>query len=108
MHYVKAATRSPGAAAKGSPRQALDKGFKERLGLTIDQRAPNAAPTLILPDGTRLECLNRASRLLLEKDLAPRYAIPDKSGALVQRQLRLGAMDDRIFEIAADDRAGGG
>ncbi len=86
-------------------KEALDKEFKERLGLTIEQRAPNAAPTLILPDGTRLESLNRASRRLVEKDLAPWYAVPDKSGALLQRQIRLGAMDDRIFEIAAGDRA---
>lgn len=96
------------AQLKTSWKEALDKEFRERLGLTIEQRAPNAAPTLILPDGTRLESLNRASRRLIEKDLAPWYAVPDKSGPLVQRQLRLGAMDDRIFEIAAGDRAASG
>jgi hypothetical protein len=93
---------------KGAWKETLDKEFKERLGLTIEQRAPNAAPALILPDGTRLESLNRASRRLLEKDLAPWYAVPDRSGALVQRQLRLGAMDDRIFEIAAGERGASG
>jgi hypothetical protein len=85
-------------------KETLDHEFKERLGLTIEQRAPNAAPALVLADGTRLDPLNRASRRLLEKDLAPWYAAPDKAGVLVQRQLRLGAMDDRIFEIAAGDR----
>lgn len=85
-------------------KETLDQEFKERLGLTIEQRAPNAAPALVLADGTRLDPLNRASRRLLEKDLAPWYAGPDKAGVLVQRQLRLGAMDDRIFEIAAGDR----
>src|SRR6185312_10694558 len=54
----------------------VDKEFKERLGLTIEQRASNAAPALVLPDGTRLDSLNRASRRLLEKDLAPWYAVP--------------------------------
>src|SRR6185312_12633058 len=96
------------AQLKASWKEALDKEFKERLGLTIEQRAPNAAPALVLPDGTRLESLNRVSRRLLEKDLASWYAVPDKSGALVQRQLRLGAMDDRIFEIAGGDRGASG
>ncbi len=86
----------------------VDKEFKERLGLTIEQRAPNAGPALVLPDGTRLESLNRASRRLLEKDVAPWYAAPDKSGGLMQRQLRLSVMDDRIFEIAAGDRGASG
>jgi hypothetical protein len=66
---------------KSAWKEALDKEFKERLGLTTEQRAPNAAPALTLPDGTRLEFLNRANRRLHEKDLAPWYAVPDKSGA---------------------------
>ena len=85
-------------------KEGVEKEFKERLGLTIEQRAPNAAPALVMPDGTRLEPLNRASRRQLEKDVAPWYAVPDKSGAVVQRQLRLNAMDDRIFEVAAGGR----
>ena len=59
---------------------------------------------MVMADGTRLEPLNRASRRQLEKDFAPWYAAPDKSGAVVQRQLRLNAMDDRIFEVAAGGR----
>lgn len=54
-----------------------------------------------MADGTLLELLNRPSRRQLEKDVAPWYAIPDKFGALEQRQLRLGAMDDRIFDVAS-------
>ena len=96
------------AQLKALWKESLDREFKERLGLLIEQRAPNAAPALVMPDGTRLESLNRASRRLLEKDLAPWYAVPDKSGALAQRQLRLGAMDDRIFEVAAGDRGASG
>jgi hypothetical protein len=95
------------AQLKALWKESLDREFKQRLGLSIEQRAPNAAPALVMPDGTRLEPLSRASRRLLEKDLAPWYAVPDKSGALVQRQLRLGAMDDRIFEIAAGERGAG-
>jgi hypothetical protein len=85
-------------------KESIEREFKERLGLTIEQRAPNAAPALVMPDGSRLEPLNRASRRQLEKDVAPWYAAPDKSGAVVQRQLRLNAMDDRIFEVAAGGR----
>lgn len=89
-------------------KEGVEKEFKERLGLTIEQRAANSAPTLVMADGTRLEPLNRASRRMLERDVAPWYAVPDKSGALVQRQLRLGAMDDRIFEVAAGNRGASG
>jgi hypothetical protein len=96
------------ARLKSLWKESLDREFKERLGLTIEQGTPNSAPTLVLPDGTRLESLSRASRRLLEKDLAPWYAVPGKSGVLVQRQLRLGAMDDRIFEVAAGDRGRSG
>ena len=96
------------AQLKAFWKEALDKELKERLGLTVEQRTPNAAPALVLPDGTRLEALSRASRRLLEKDVAPWYAVPDKSGALVQRQLRFGAMDDRIFEVAAGDHGASG
>jgi hypothetical protein len=96
------------AQLKAFWKEALDKELKERLGLTVEQRTPNAAPALVLPDGTRLDALSRASRRLLEKDVAPWYAVPDKSGALVQRQLRFGAMDDRIFEVAAGDHGASG
>jgi hypothetical protein len=93
---------------KSAWKDAVDKEFRERFGLTIEQRAPNAAPALVLADGTRIEALNRASRRQLEKDIAPWYGSPDKSGGVVQRQLRLGAMDDRIFEIAAGGRGSAG
>jgi hypothetical protein len=94
------------ADLKAAWKDAIDKEFRQRLDLVIEQRAPNAAPALILGDGTKLEALNRASRRQLEKDVAPWYAAADKAGGLVQRQLRLGAMDDRIFEIAAGGRGG--
>jgi hypothetical protein len=89
-------------------KEGLDREFRERFDLTIEQRTANAAPALIMADGTRLEPLNRTSRRQLEQDVAPWYAIPDKSGALVQRQLRLGAMDDRIFEVASGGRGADG
>ena len=95
-------------ALKVGWKEGIEREFKERLGLTFEQRAPNAAPAMVMPDGTRLEPLNRASRRQLEKDVAPWYAAPDKSGAVVQRQLRLNAMDDRIFEVAAGGRPAAG
>jgi hypothetical protein len=87
----------------------LDREFRERFApqdRIADRK--NAAPALVIADGTRLEPLSRASRRQLEKDVAPWYAIPDKFGALVQRQLRLGAMDDRIFEVASGGRGADG
>jgi hypothetical protein len=87
-------------------REAIEKEFRERLQLGIEQRAPNTAPALVMPDGSRLDPLSRASRRQLEQDIAPWYSVPDKSGAMVQRQLRLSAMDDRIFEVASGDKAG--
>ncbi|HZL21148.1 MAG TPA: hypothetical protein VFG23_25660 [Polyangia bacterium] len=89
-------------------KEGIEKEFKGRLGLGIEQRAANAAPALVMADGTRLEPLNRASRRQLEKDVAPWYAVPDKSGAMAQRQLHLGAMDDRIFELASGGRGKAG
>jgi hypothetical protein len=96
------------AELKATWKEAVDKEFRERLGLTIEQRAPNGAPALVLQDGTRLDALNRASRRQLEKDVAPWYAAPTPAGGVVQRQLHLGAMDDRIFEIAVGRRAAPG
>jgi hypothetical protein len=61
-------------------------------------RAARAAPpVLIMPDGTRLDALNRIGRRQLEKDIAPWYGAPDKGAA--RRQLRLGVMDDRSHRV---------
>jgi hypothetical protein len=54
-----------------------------------------------MADGTRLEPLNPRADVSSRRTSRLWYAILDKSGALVQRQLRLGAMDDRIFEVAS-------
>jgi hypothetical protein len=59
-------------------KEGLGREFRERFGLTIEQRTAKADPALVMADGTRLEPLSRARRRQLEKD---GYAIPDKSGA---------------------------
>ena len=86
---------------KAAWKEGIDREFKERLGIHIEQRGPNAPPALVMPDGTRLDALNRAGRRQLEKDIAPWYGGTDKGAGAARRQLRLGVMDDRIFELAA-------
>lgn len=88
---------------KAAWKVAVDREMKERLGLGIEQRAPMTAPTLVLPDGGRLDPLNRESRRQLEKDLAAMVEIPASDGSTPLR-FRLTAMDDRIFEVAAGGR----
>ena len=87
---------SPSQRPRG--RRGLDREFRERFGLTIEERTADADPALVVAHGTRLE---RLSRRQLEKDVAPWYAIPHKSGALIQRSSTLGARTKRIFEVAA-------
>jgi hypothetical protein len=89
------------AELKAAWKEGVDREFKERLGIHIEQRTPNSPPALVMPDGTRLDALNRAGRRQLERDIAPWHDMPDQGGAQVRRRLRLGVMDDRIFELAA-------
>ena len=85
-------------------KEGIEREFRERLQLGIEQRAPNGPVTLVLPDRARLEPLNRNSRRLLEKEIAPRYTEPSPSGAAMVKQFRWSAMDDRIFEVASGDK----
>jgi len=94
------------AELKRGWKEGIDREFRERLGLKIEQRTPNAAPAIVLPTGERIEPLNRASRRVLEKEIAPTFAAAGPKGGTVQRTLHLSAMDDRIFEIASGRNAG--
>jgi len=82
----------------------IDKEFRERLQLSIEQKTPRSPVALVLPDGTRLEPLNRESRRMLEKELCPTFTETSKDGHAISRGFRWSAMDDRIFEIASGTR----
>ena len=84
--------------------EGIEKEFRERLQLGIEQKSPRGSVALVLPDGTRLEPLNRDSRRVLEKELCPTYVDTSPTGKSTTRQFRWSAMDDRIFEIASGAR----
>jgi hypothetical protein len=84
--------------------EGIEKEFRERLQLGIEQKTPRSSVTLVLPDGSRLEPLNRDSRRVLEKELCPTYVDTSPTGKPITRKFRWSAMDDRIFEIASGAR----
>ena len=53
--------------------EGIEKEFRDRLQLGIEQKTPRSPVALVLPDGTRLEPFNRDSRRVLEKELCPTY-----------------------------------
>ena len=84
--------------------EGIEKEFRDRLKLGIEQKTPHSPVALVLPDGTRLEPLNRDSRRVLEKELCPTYVDTSPTGKEITRKFRWSAMDDRIFEIASGAR----
>jgi hypothetical protein len=84
--------------------EGIDKEFRDRLQLGIEQKTARSPVALVLPDGTRLEPLNRESRRMLEKELCPTFTDTSDDGHAVPRRFRWSAMDDRIFEIASGAR----
>jgi hypothetical protein len=88
--------------------EGIEKEFRERLRLGIEQKTPRSPVALVLPDGQRLEPLNRESRRLLEKQICPTFTETTPSGESVVRHFRWSSMDDRIFEIASGARGKAG
>lgn len=86
----------------------IEKEFKDRLNLGIEQIKNNGPVTLSLPDGTKLEPLNRNSRRILEKQIEPTYTRTTPTGEVKQSKLKLNEMDDRIYEIASGNRGKSG
>jgi hypothetical protein len=86
----------------------IEKEFRERLKLGIEQKTPRSPVALVLPDGGRLEPLNRESRRALEKQICPTYTETTSSGQTVVRHFRWSSMDDRIFEVASGARGKSG
>lgn len=95
-------------ALKEGWRGEVNREFRDRLGLVIEQKKPNGPVALVTPDGVQLDPLNRNSRRVLEKEISPRYAAAGPSGAVVQRVFKFQAMDERIFEVAAGDKGRSG
>ena len=84
--------------------EGIEKEFRERLQLGIEQKTPRSPVALVLPDGTRLDPLNRDSRRMLEKELCPTLHETTDDGHATTRRFHWSAMDDRIFEIASGAR----
>ena len=89
---------------KAGWQEGIEKEFRERLQLGIEQKTSRSPVALVLPDGTRLEPLNRESRRVLEKELCPTFTETSDDGHALMRHFRWSAMDDRIFEIASGAR----
>jgi hypothetical protein len=92
------------AALKKAWKEEVVKEFKDRLGVGMEQTRAHGPVVLELPDGTRIEPLNRASRRILEKKLEPTYTTETPSGVATVKVLKLNEMDSRIFEIASGKR----
>jgi hypothetical protein len=95
-------------ALKEGWRDEVNREFRDRLGLVVEQSKPNGPVALVTPEGVRLDPLNRNSRRVLEKEISPRYAVAGPSGAATQRVFKFQAMDERIFEVAAGDKGRSG
>ena len=85
----------------------VDRQFRSRLGLNIQQGRAYARPTLTLEDGTSIPPLNRQSRRLLDKQLSPQYSSTSDAGFVKHHSFRWTALDERIFEIAAAPKEAG-
>lgn len=86
----------------------IEREFKSRLNLEIQQTRANGPVRMILPDGSILEPLNRDSRRKLEIELEPTYSRTTPSGEVKISKLKLNEMDARIYEVAAGDRGKAG
>ena len=100
--------RSALAEIKRGWKENIDQLFKERFDVTIEQKRANGPVTLTMPDGTRLEPLNRDSRRVLGIALCPLYAKAHPDGHLsAPKPFELTVMDDAIYEVAARRRGHG-
>lgn len=96
------------SALKNSWKEEMVREFKERLGVGMEQTRTNGPVILELPDGTKIEPLNRNSRRILEKKLEPTYTTGTPTGEAKLSVLKLNEMDSRIYEIASGKRGKSG
>jgi hypothetical protein len=93
----------------------VDRLLRERLGVEVEQGSGHGPVALRLGDGTRLGALNQDSRRVLEKMIVageperrrpsgvdPGAGLPTASGERSGgRRIKIGIMDDRIYEVAS-------
>ncbi len=96
------------SALKNAWKEDVVKEFKERLHVGMEQVRTNGPVILELPDGTKIEPVNRASRRILEKQLEVCYSTAIPTGEIKTSVLKLTEMDSRIFEIASGKRGNAG
>lgn len=96
------------SALKNAWKEDVVREFKERLGVGMEQTRTHGPVILELPDGTKIEPLNRASRRILEKKLELTYTTETLTGECKASVLKLNEMDSRIFEIASGRRGKSG
>ena len=83
--------------------EGIKREFEKSFGLKINQRQDGKA-VLTLKDGSTLEPLNRNSRRALEKEIAPTLEKTREDGSTYKTSLKLNVMDQRIYEVSAQDR----
>jgi hypothetical protein len=100
----------------------IDRLLKERLGVEVEQGANHASVGLRLSDGQQLGALNADSRRVLEKLMVAGQADRDRSGRVASgsprpsvpskdsgpRRIKIGLMDDRIYEVASGQKGQAG
>lgn len=96
------------SALKNAWKEDVVREFKDRLGVGMEQTRTHGPVILELPDGTKIEPLNRNSRRILEKKLEPTYSATTPTGEFKTSTLKLNEMDSRIFEIASGKRGKSG
>jgi hypothetical protein len=81
----------------------VTKEYEQSLGVQIHQRKDGKA-VITLKDGSTLEPLNRNSRRALEREIAPTLEKTRGDGSTYKTSLKLNAMDQRIYEVSAQDQ----
>jgi hypothetical protein len=79
----------------------LDRVLKERFEIEVEQQSRHGSVAIRLRNGTRVGALNRDSRRVLEKMVQTGQPGADLHDGGRRRVVKLGAMDDRIYEVAA-------
>jgi hypothetical protein len=92
-------TRTAVHAIKLAWKREVDRELSRCLEVQIEQTRSYGPISVTTKEGTRLPALNRESRRVLEKLLAPKF-VEQKDGQDIHRRLWLCAMDDRIYEVA--------
>jgi hypothetical protein len=104
LNQPKFARLGPAAlrAIKLAWKEEVDGLVKERFGVSVEQSRHCGPVTLLMPDGARLEPLNRDSRRVLDIALRPMVSGTSRDGhATAPRPFEIKVMDDEIFEVAA-------